>query len=121
MKHLAPLAPMMRALGDADQRYVLDAEIFQGLAHARHLPLATVDQHEAGPGIAVAIGILFDRPREAATHDFAHHREIVIGLRLADVELAILVLEEALGPGDDHRPDRLGPLDMAVVVDFDPA
>ena len=36
-----------------------------------------------------------------------------------DVELAVLVLHEAFGTGDDHGADRIGALDVAVVVDLD--
>src|SRR5262249_33177266 len=41
-------------------------------------------------------------------------------LRRADVELAILVLPQALRSSDNHRADRVGALDVAVVVDLDP-
>src|SRR4029077_13667290 len=37
-----------------------------------------------------------------------------------DVELAILVLEEAVRPRDDHGTYRVAALDVAVVVDLDP-
>ncbi len=37
-----------------------------------------------------------------------------------DVELAVLVLGEALGPGHDHAADGVGPHDVAVVIDLDP-
>jgi len=50
----------------------------------------------------------------------AHHRVVVIGLRRLDIELAVLVLEEPVRPRDDHRAHRLGALNVAVVVDFDP-
>ena len=67
-------------------------------------------------------GSSFSQPREAAAEHLAHHREIVAGHGLGplDVELAIAVLAEALGPGDDHRADRVGAHHMAVVVDLDP-
>ena len=75
----------------------------------------------SGQFVAVAVGVLLDRAGEAAAHDLAHHPEVVVGLRGLDVELAVLVLEEPLGPGDDHRADRVAALDVAVVVDLDPA
>ncbi len=42
------------------------------------------------------------------------------GLGGADVEPAIAALVEALRPGDDHRAERIGAGDVAVVVDLDP-
>ena len=70
------------------------------------------------PGIARQVG---DRACEAALEHFAHHREIVPGLRFGalDVELAIGALDPALGPRDDHGTQGIGALDMAVVIDFD--
>ena len=61
------------------------------------------------------------QPLEAPLQHLAHHAEVVARreLRRADVELAILVLPEALRPGDDHRADRVRALDVAVVVDLD--
>ncbi len=52
----------------------------------------------------------------------AHHREIVArrGFGALDVELAIGAFQETVGACDDHRADRIGPLDMAVVVNLDP-
>src|SRR3546814_19334559 len=78
-----------------------------------------VDQHQIGPGVAVAIGVFGLRAGETALEDLAHHREIVIGRGLLDIELAILALADALRPRDDHRPERAGSLGWAVVVDFD--
>ncbi len=51
----------------------------------------------------------------------AHHAVIVARREVgrADVELAILVFLEALRAGDDHGADRIGALDVAVVVDLD--
>src|SRR5471030_2204879 len=38
-----------------------------------------------------------------------------------DIEFAIGALHQPLGSGDDHRTDRIGALDVAVVVDLDAA
>ena len=66
---------------------------------------------------------LGQQPLEAALQHLAHHAEIVAGREVgrADVELAVLVLAEAFGPGDDHGADRVRALDVAVVVDLDAA
>src|SRR3546814_10490000 len=63
---------------------------------------------QIGPGVAVAIGVFGLRAGETALEDLAHHREIVIGRGLLDIELAILALAEALRPRDDHRAERVG-------------
>src|SRR5260221_9800382 len=42
-------------------------------------------------------------------------------LSAPDVEFAVRALHQAFGPGDDHRADRIGALDVAVVVDLDAA
>src|SRR5690606_3539825 len=118
MKDLAP-GIAVGTLRHRDQRYVLNAEVLQRFANRAHLPLAAVDQHQARPLIRIAVRILLLHAGEAAGEDLAHHPEIVVRLGGADVELAILVLEEPLAPGDDHRSDRLRTLDVAVVVDFD--
>ena len=49
MKHLPPLAAVMRALGDADQAHVLDAEILQHRLGRVQLSPAAVEQHQIGP------------------------------------------------------------------------
>ena len=119
VKHLAPLAPVVRALGNADQRHVLDAQFLQRVAYARHLALAAIDQHQIGPHAPFTIRVFLHRAGEAAAHHFAHHGEVVVRLGALDVELAILVLDEAFRPRHHHRAHGLGALDMAVVVDFD--
>ena len=119
VEHLAPVAAVMRALGDADQADVLDPHFLQHRLRRVELPAPAVDQHEVGPFAAVAIGVLGLRAGEAALEHLAHHREIVVGRRAPDVELAVLALAEPLRPGDDHRAQRVGALDMAVVVDLD--
>ena len=103
MENLAPLAPVMGALGDGDQGNALDPHLLQRIAHARHLALAAIDQHEIGPDRLVtallpliALG-MFGQIAEAAPHHFTHHPEIVVPLRALDVELAILTFLEALG------------------------
>src|SRR3546814_1634084 len=39
---------------------------------------------------------------------------------IADVELAVGALHEAVRPGDDHAADRVGTAGVRVVVDLDP-
>ena len=60
---------------------------------------------------------------EPAGQHFAHHRIVVAGRQTfrLDVELAVLVLYEPIDAGDDHRADRIGAHDVAVVVDLDAA
>ena len=60
---------------------------------------------------------------KTSAQDFAHHAEIVAGRESggANVELAILIFLEALGAGNDHGADRVGSLDVAVVIDLDAA
>ena len=62
------------------------------------------------------------QPLEAALQHLAHHGVVVAGRQSLglDVELAVLVLDETFGAGDDHGADRVGALDVAVVVDLDP-
>ena len=110
------------ALGNTDNGYVVNAGAFERLQHRAELALAAVDQQQVRPVAPAPIRILLLEPGKAASEHFAHHREIVArgGLLTLDVELAILVLEEPLRPGDDHRADGIGPHDVAVVVDLDP-
>ena len=63
------------------------------------------------------------QPLEPPRQHLAHHAEVVARREVlrVDVELAVLVLAEALRPRDDHRADRVGALDVAVVVDLDAA
>src|SRR5579883_2847041 len=66
---------------------------------------------------------LAEQPLEAAGEDLAHHGEIVTGRELgrADVELAILAFLKSLDTGHDHGADRVGALNVAIVVDLDAA
>ena len=100
----------------------MDPGILQRLANGRELTLATVDQQHVRPVTLGAVRILLFEASEAAAQNLAHHREVVARHRplALDVELAVAVLAKAFGPGDDHRADRIGAHDMAVVVDFDP-
>ena len=122
VKDLASLAAVERALGDPDHRHIVNAHVLHHLADRRQLALAAVDQNQVRPFAALAVGIVLLQPGEAPFQDLAHHREIVagLGLRPLDVELAIVALAEALGPGDDHRAGRVGTHDVAVVINFDP-
>src|SRR3546814_6820263 len=76
---------------------------------------------QIGPFALRPFGVFLQRACEAALEHLAHHREIVAGLRLGalDVELAIGALDPALRPRDDHRAQRIGALDMAVVIYLD--
>ena len=86
-------------LGDADDGDVLQAELGQHLARHLELALAAVDQHQVGPVLLVAFGILLQRAAEAARQHLAHHGEVVARRALGlDVELAIGVLDEAVRP-----------------------
>jgi hypothetical protein len=86
------------------------------------LPRAAVDQEKVGPGLRLAVGILFQQALEPPGQHLLHHPEIVAGREVLapDVELAVLRFHETLGPGDDHRAHRVGALDVGVVVDLDP-
>ena len=85
-------------------------------------PLPPSISSRSGQSPLVRSGSSFSSRAKRRREHLAHHREIVArrGLRPLDVELAILVLAEALGPGDDHRADRVGAHDVAVVIDLDP-
>ena len=108
------------------QRDALDAEVGHHLAGGLELPAAAVDEHEVGRS-----GKSRRRPpprpslqaREAPGQHLAHHRVVVARreVALTDVELAVLALTEAFGAGHDHAADRVGPHDVGVVVDLDPA
>ena len=69
-----------------------------------------------------ALRLFSNEPREAARQHLAHHRVVVARrqARALDVEGAVLVFDETLRPGDDHRADRVGPHDVRIVVDLDP-
>ena len=138
----------VRPLGDADHRHVGHAERGQGLARGIELACPPSISTRSGQGefafassslsrrrdaraCAVAAsaaagsarGASVDQPLEPALQHLAHHAEVVAGRELggADVELAILVLLEALRARDDHGADRVRALDVAVVVDLDAA
>src|SRR5689334_14314102 len=49
MKHLPPLAAMVRSLGDTNDRHVVDPRILHYLADCRQLTLAAVDQEQVRP------------------------------------------------------------------------
>ncbi len=110
------------ALGDADDRHLVDAEFLQRSTGRRNLTRAAVDQHQVRPGVRLPVGVFLRQPPEAPGQHLAHHPEVVAGgqIRPADVELAVLRLDEALGPRDHHRADRVRPHDVAVVIDLDP-
>ena len=87
------------------------------------MPFAAVDQDEVRPVfVALLIGIVRHQPAKAPRHHFAHHGEVITrrSVGVFDVKLAILALNEAFRSSDDHRAKRVGPLNMAIVVDFDP-
>ena len=62
-----------------------------------------------------------DQPLEPPAKHFPHHGEIIAGCLVwrANVELAVLVFAKAFRPGHDHGADRVGALNMAVVVNLD--
>ena len=72
----------VHALGDADHRHLVDAELLQRRAGRRHLPGAAVDQHQIRPGVRLPVGVLPRQPREAPRQDLAHHPEVVPGRQL---------------------------------------
>ena len=111
------------ALGDAHHRHVADAQLLHDLAHGTDLPGPAVDQQQVRPGAALAFRVFLQQALEAAGQHLLHHAEVVAGDQILapDVEFAILVLLVAVGPHHDHRADGEGPLDVAVVIDLDPA
>ena len=125
-----PLAPgiAVGALGDGDDGDVVDAEVGEHLLRDAELPGAAVDDHQVGPGLAAVSAVFLEQSGEAPGQHLAHHAVVVargdaavvraLG-RALDGELAIGVLEEAVGAGDDHDADRVGARDVAVVVDLD--
>src|SRR3546814_3380034 len=80
-----------------------------------------LDQHQIGPVTLLPLRILLLRTSEAAFQHFAHHRKIVARHCLCpfDVELAIGVFAETLRPRHNHGAQRVGALNMAVVVNLD--
>ena len=110
-------------LGHANHGDVLDPQFDHDLVHGADLPGAAVDQQEIGPGRGLAVRVFLQKAGEAAGQHLLHHAEVIAcgDLVAPDVELAILALLETLGTGHDHRADRVDALDVAVVVDLDPA
>ena len=86
------------------------------------LARAAVDQHQVGPFGLGDRSLFLDQAREAARQHLAHHAVVVAGRELGrfDVELAVLAFSKPSGPGHDHAADRVGALDVRVVVDLDP-
>ena len=109
----------VRTLGDTGDFDTGYAEILDDGKCRRQLSGAAVDEDKIGPGGGGAFRVLLDEAREAAHENLAHHRIVVACRGRADRELAILVLHESVGAGNDHRADGLGSLDMTVVVDLD--
>ncbi len=72
------------------------------------------------PRLLPRLCLALTKAAEPPRHHFAHHRKVIIGLRLADVELAVLAFFEAFRPGHHHRADGLCALNMAVVIDLNP-
>src|SRR5436189_123899 len=95
---------LRQRIGDAGYRFdVLERELGHHLARGLELALAAVDQHQVRPVLLVALGVLLEGAAEAARQHLAHHGEVVAGGALAlDVELAVAVLDEAVGARDDH-------------------
>jgi hypothetical protein len=94
-----------------------------------HLALAAIDQHEIGPGFPFPPPLRSRSGSCVLSRERRPNRRSITSRIIAksslvcaclDVPLAILVLDEAFRPGDDHRAQRVGALNMAVVVDFDP-
>ena len=116
--------PVAKALGSG-RRPLGGTFLRRPFLHA-FSPLAGRNRPFECPQLAPSEGARARRFRqqalEAAAEHFAHHGEVVAGGEIgrADVELAVLVLAEPVRPGDDHGADRVGALDVAVVIDLDP-
>ncbi len=124
-------------LGHGYHRQVAKTQLLQDGQGGAELPGAAIDHRQIRPdrrpgggalafvllGKRIARAMLLEEPREAAAEDLAHHREIIAGGEVlgTDVELAVAVLHEAFRPGDDHRADRIGSLDVRVVEHLDAA
>ncbi|EKE43377.1 hypothetical protein OCGS_2569 [Oceaniovalibus guishaninsula JLT2003] len=110
------------ALGDADHGDVIDPQIAHDRRHRADLSRAAVDQQQIGPMAFLPVGIFLQQALEAAGQNLFHHAEIVAGRQVGalDVELAILVLHQPLGPRHDHAAHGIRALDVAVVVNLDP-
>ena len=133
----------LRTLGDRQQRDLAKSQFLEDFVYRVELAAAAVDDDEIGPlrkrivirfcirfWLCLCVCFYFGRlafgrrqePLEAPLQDLAHHG-VIVARRQAfglDVELAVLVLDETVRPRHDHGADRVGALDMAVVVDLDP-
>ena len=87
MEHLAPLAAVVRPLGDADHRARRGRPSSSTSHTADKLALAAVDQQQVGPFAALPVGIVLLEPGEAPLEHLAHHREIVAGRGLGRLML----------------------------------
>src|SRR5260370_33973775 len=67
--------------------------------------------------------LLIQKALESPRQHFAHHAEIIArcDVHRFDVELAVLLLAQALRPRDDHCADGIRALDMTIVVDLNAA
>ena len=110
-------------LGHADKGYILNPQFAYDLHDGTHLPLATIDEDKIRP-VFIAFGfVIIHQPPKSPRHDFAHHGKVVAGcrVRIFDVKLAILAFDETFRSRHDHRAECVGPLNMAVIINFDPA
>ena len=112
----------IRPLGHPGHGDVVEAQVGHDLAHGGKLACPPVDQDQirAGRGLT-GLFILGETGKAPVQHLF-HHAKIVAGceVRALDIELAVLAFLEALRPCHDHTANRIGSLDMAVVIDLDP-
>ena len=67
--------------------------------------------------------MFLDEARKPPLNHFAHHTKIIARCDVGrfDIELAILILDEAFRPGNDHTTNCIRAHDMRVVIDFDAA
>ena len=111
------------AFGHADKGDVLNAQFAHDLHDRAHLPFAAVDEDKVRP-VGIAFGlVIIHQPPKSPCHNFAHHGEVIArcGIRIFDVKLTILAFDETFRSCHNHRAQRVSPLNMAVVIDFDPA
>ena len=105
----------------------MQPHLVQDLPRRRQLAGAAIDQHQIGPGVALAARVFLQGAAEAAFEDLAHHGEVIpaaerqsIGLLgVPDPVLPVVLLQEARRPGDDHHAIGVRAHDVAVVVDLD--
>ncbi len=108
------------ALGDGDQRHIVDPEIGQGTFSGAKLAGTAVDHDQIGPLPAFAVGIFLLGAGEAPAHHLAHHGVVVARRDLAgDGEFPIGRFHESIWPGDDHGAIGVTALKVAVVIDLD--